>query len=83
METMTYTALRKMLAETLDRVNEDHAPVLVTRQKGKSAVLMGYDDFESIQETLYLIQSPRNAERLQEAIDQLRRGKGKIRKLAD
>lgn len=80
---MTYTALRKMLAETLDRVNEDHAPVLVTRQKGKSAVLMGYDDFESIQETLYLIQSPRNAERLQEAIDQLRRGKGKIRKLAD
>ena len=83
MDTVSYTDLRKKLATFLDQVNEDRAPLLITRQKGDSAVLMSLDDFESIQATLYLMQSPRNAERLQEAIDGLRAGSGEGRELIE
>ena len=83
MDTVTYTNLRKNLASAIDQVNEDRAPMLITRQKGDSAVLMSLDDYESIQETLYLMQSPRNAERLQEAVDELRAGGGEARDLAE
>ena len=64
MDTVNYTALRKSLASAMDRVNDDRAPLLVTRQKGRPAVLMSLDDFRSYEETLYLMRSPRNAERL-------------------
>lgn len=83
METITYTNLRKHLADAINQVNEDHAPMLITRQKGKGAVLLSADDWAAIEETLYLMQSPKNAERLQQAIDQLRDGKGKERQLVE
>ena len=83
MITTTYTALRRGLASALDRVNEDHAPMLVTRQNGKEAVLMSLDDYQSIQETLYLMHSSNNADRLQGAITQLRNGEGKSRDLIE
>ena len=83
MDTVTYTNLRKNLASAIDQVNEDRAPMLITRQKGDSAVLMSLEDYQSIQETLYLMQSPRNAERLQEAVDELRAGGGEAHDLAE
>jgi len=75
MDTMSYTALRKNLADTLDRVNEDHKPVLITRQNGKPAVLMSLEDFHSYEETTYLLASPRNAERLSRAIAEAEAGR--------
>lgn len=71
METMSYSSFRNNLAKTLDKVNEDHAPVLVTRQNGKPAVLVSLEDFQSYEETAYLMASPANAERLNEAIAQI------------
>lgn len=79
MKTVTYTDLRKNLASMMDEVNEDRAPVVVTRQKGRSAVLMSLDDFHSYEETLHLMKSARNAQRLDGAIEQLRRGEGTVR----
>ncbi len=76
METMSYSSFRNHLAKTLDKVNEDHAPVLVTRQNGKSAVLVSLEDFQSYEETAYLMASPVNAERLNEAITQIEADKG-------
>jgi antitoxin YefM len=84
MRTTSYSDLRKNLAATLDRVSEDHEPVVITRDKGKpAAVLISLEDFASYEETSYLLQSPRNAERLREAIKELDSGRGIERKLVE
>jgi len=76
METISYSLLRKNLAKTLDKVNEDHTPIIVTRQNGKPAVLVSLEDFQAYEETAYLMASPANAERLNEAIAQIESGSG-------
>lgn len=76
MKTISYTELRQHLAGALDQVNEDRAPLYITRQGGKSAVLLAAEDYASIEETLHLLSSPRNAARLDQAIEGLRRGEG-------
>ena len=81
MKAMTYTAARENLADTMQRVCEDHAPVVITRRRDQAVVMMSMDDYEALEETSYLLRSPRNAKRLREAINQLRRGKGKERPL--
>lgn len=81
MDTMSYSAFRSQLAHTLDKVNDDHNPVLITRQNGKPAVVMSLEDFHSYQETAYLMASPKNAERLNQAIAQIEAGKAIEREL--
>lgn len=81
MDSITYTAARNRLAKTMDKVNEDHEPVLITRQNGKPVVMMSLEDFNAYEETAYLQSSARNAARLRRAIRSLDAGKGKDRKL--
>lgn len=50
METMTLSAFREHLAGTLDKVNEDHRPVLITRPGAKAVVVMGLDEFQAYEE---------------------------------
>ncbi|MEE4637267.1 MAG: type II toxin-antitoxin system prevent-host-death family antitoxin [Wenzhouxiangella sp.] len=83
MSTISYTELRRCLASAINKVNEDHAPLYITRQKGKGAVLLSADDYAAIEETLYLMSSPRNTARLSEAIEGLRRGEGEARELME
>lgn len=64
MDAISYTAARNNLAKTIDKVNEDHVPVIITRQKGKSAVLISLEDFNAYEETAHLMRNPKNAERL-------------------
>lgn len=82
MRTTSYSDLRKNLAATLDRVTEDHEPVIITRDRGKpAAVLISLEDLASYEETAHLLKSPRNAERLLSAIGSLDAGQGKERAL--
>lgn len=74
MDTISYSAFRTRLASTLDKVNDDHTPILVTRRNGKPAVVMSLDDFHAYEETAYLMTSPRNAERLNRAIAEVEAG---------
>ncbi len=83
MDTMSYSAFRSQLASVIDKVNDDHQPVLITRQNGKPAILMSVEDFKSYEETAYLMASPRNAERLNRAIDELESGNGQQKELID
>ncbi len=83
MDTLNYSAFRSHLAKTLDKVNEDHKPILVTRQNGRPAVVMSLEDFKSYEETAYLMASPKNAERLNKAIAQLESGQGAERGLLE
>jgi antitoxin YefM len=81
MKAITYTAARESLADTMQRVCEDHDPVVITRRRDQAVVMMALDDYEALEETAYLLRSPRNARRLREAVDQLQQGKGIERKL--
>lgn len=74
MQTLSYTAFRNQLAKVLDQVNEDHAPILITRQNGKPAVVVSLEEFQSYEETAYLMASPKNRQRLDEAVTQINGG---------
>lgn len=76
MKVVTYSHLRANLAKIMDQAADDHDPVVITRANGKTAVLMSLDDFGSYEETRYLNASPANAEALNEAIAELKRGEG-------
>ncbi len=73
MDTLSYSAFRANLSSTMDKVNSDHKPMLITRQNGSSAVLISLDDFHSYEETAYLMASPKNAQRLGSQSQKLRR----------
>jgi antitoxin YefM len=83
MHSVSYTQARTHFAAMLDKVNDDHAPVLITRQQGKPAVLMSLEDFSAWEETAYLLRSPENARRLKGAIDKLNQGQGIARDASD
>jgi antitoxin YefM len=68
METITYSAARQQLAQTMDAVCENHSPIIITRQKAASVVMMSLADFNSIQETAYLLGNPVNAGRLRASV---------------
>jgi len=83
MNTITYTSARSKLAQTMEKVCDDHAPVIITRKAARSVIMMSLDDYEALEETAYLLRSPKNARRLLESIAQLDAGKGTERELAD
>lgn len=79
MKAITYTAARENLASTMDGVCADHDPVIITRNRDQAVVMLSLADYESLQETAYLLRSPANARRLLESISELE-GKGGITK---
>ena len=83
MNTITYTSARSNLAQTMDKVCDDHAPVIITRKAAKPVVMMSLDDYVALEETAYLLRSPKNARRLLESIVQLEADKGTERELAE
>jgi len=83
MEAITYTEFRKSLKGCLDEVQESHAPLLITRQKGGDAVLVSREEYESLQETMHLLSSPNNAARLLASIEQANAGQLTERVLTD
>ena len=64
MDAITYSAARANLARTMDRVCEDHEPLIITRNKEQSVVMISLEDYQSLEETAYLLRSPENARRL-------------------
>jgi antitoxin YefM len=68
MDTLSYSDARGNFRKTMDKVCEDHAPVIVTRQNKPAVVMMALEDYNAIEETLYLLRTPKNAERLMKAV---------------
>ncbi|HRO11310.1 type II toxin-antitoxin system Phd/YefM family antitoxin [Amaricoccus sp.] len=83
MKTLSSTTLRANLSAVMDKVNDDHEPVIVTRAKGKPVVMVSLEDWASMDETTYLMSSPENARRLRESIEALNEGKGVARDLIE
>ena len=83
MEAMTYTYTRQHFAEVMDRVNDDHSPVVITRQQGRPVVMISLDDYHAMEETAYLLRNPHGAKRLMDSVERLRAGQGEIKELID
>ena len=83
MEAKSYTAVRSNLAKTMERVCVDHEPVIITRRNEESVVMMSLEDYEALEETAYLLRSPRNVRRLVESMLELEQGKGEERELSE
>jgi antitoxin YefM len=81
MKAISYSEARENLKSVIDKVVADHTPVAITRQRGEGAVLISESDWASIEETLYLLRSPANAQRLLNAIAGLEAGKGEEHEL--
>ncbi|MEE8292593.1 MAG: type II toxin-antitoxin system prevent-host-death family antitoxin [Candidatus Tectomicrobia bacterium] len=83
MDAITYTHARTHLAKTMQQVCDDHAPVIITRQNQRSVVMMSLEDYQALEETAYLLRSPKNARRLLEAIAEFATGGGSEQELAE
>ncbi len=83
MKAITYTAARQNLAKTMEKVCEDHDPIIITRKTTNSVVIMSLEDYEALEETAYLLRSPKNTRRLIESIAQLEEDQGTERELLD
>ena len=83
MDSISYTTARAKLARTMDHVCESHEPVIITRGGQASVVMLSLEDYSSLEETAYLLRSPKNARRLLEAIAELEGGQGTERELAE
>jgi antitoxin YefM len=83
MKAITYTTARQNLAKTMEQVCEDHSPVIITRKSSDSVVIMSLEDYSALEETAYLLRSPKNTRRLIESITQLEDGNGTARDLVE
>jgi antitoxin YefM len=75
MEIVTYSETRANLKAIMDRAVNDHIPIAITRQRGKPVVMIDLDDWNAMQETMYLLSTPNNAKRLMESIADAEAGK--------
>ncbi len=83
MDAISYTAARANLAKTMEKVCEDHIPVIITRKSVSPVVMISLSDYQAMEETVYLLRSPANARHLLESIAELESGKGVVRELIE
>lgn len=83
MDAISYTAARANLASTMQKVCNDHAPVIITRKSEAPVVMISLEDYEAMQETTYLLRAPTNARRLLESVAELESGNGQERELLE
>ena len=74
-DAIAYSAVREKLAETMDRVCDNHEPIIITRDGQQAVVMRALDDFKALEGTSYLLRSPRYAQRLLECIAALVSGR--------
>jgi antitoxin YefM len=81
MRVVSYSEARNSLKSVLDSVNDNADVTIINRRDAGNAVVMSLDHYNSIIETLYLMQSPANAAYLMESIAQFKVGKATVKQL--
>ncbi len=82
MRLINYSEARNSLKAVLDATIDDADVTVITRRDGPDAVVMSFDQYSSIMETLHLLSSPDNAAHLAKSIREYRQGKAKPRNLS-
>jgi antitoxin YefM len=75
MKAVNYSELRQNLKANLDIVIDNAELLIVHRTKGKSIVMMSLNEYNAIEETLHLLQSKENRQRLESAVDNINAGR--------
>lgn len=83
MDAITYTSARANLASTMNRVCDNHEPIIITRNSEQAVVMISLDDYNALEETAYLLRNPANARRLLESIAELESSGGTERELIE
>lgn len=74
MEAISYSSVRQNLVDAMEKVCDDHDPIIITRKGARSVVMISLEDFNAIEETAYLLRSPANAKKLRQSIKQYEEG---------
>lgn len=69
----SYSEFRQNMKKMIDWTASSHEPTFITTHKERKAVLLSYEDYCSLQETVYLLKNPINAERLLQAVGDIER----------
>jgi len=83
MRAVMSSEFRANMAKMLETVTSDHSPLTVVRQGGKNVVVVSEDDWRGMEETVYLLSSPKNAERLLRSIAEADAGLAVVRDLIE
>jgi antitoxin YefM len=83
MDAITYSKARANLARTMERVCDNHEPVIITKKEDHAVVMISLQDYQSMEETAYLLRSPKNTRRLLESMAQLEQGGGMEKSLIE
>ncbi|MGB7392450.1 type II toxin-antitoxin system Phd/YefM family antitoxin [Marinomonas sp.] len=75
MKSISEKELKDHFDQILDSVTCDHQPVIISRSKGKTAILISLDDFQAYKETLHLMASKENEQRLNDAIREMEKNR--------
>lgn len=81
MDVLSFSDARANFKALMDHVVDDRSPVIVTRQKAEAVVMVSLSDWNAMTETLHLLSTPANADRLRQAVREFDAGKGQERKL--
>jgi antitoxin YefM len=83
MNSLSFSDARANLKAVMDRAVNDRVPIAITRQRAEGVVMISQSEWEAIEETLYLLRSPKNAARLAQGIAELEAGQGEERGLVE
>lgn len=71
MQAVFYSQARNNLREIINKVCDDFDEYIITTKDEKSAVILSYDEYRAMKETMYLLSSKNNRDRLNDAVDQI------------
>ncbi len=83
MDAVSYSDLRQNLKSFMDKVYNDHDPLIITRKNNENLVLISIDEYNSLMETNYLLSNEANTKHLKESIEQYESGKFETRELLE
>jgi antitoxin YefM len=83
MRIVNFSEARNSLKNVIDQVVEDADVTVIARRDAPNAVVMSFDHYSSLMETVHLLSSPANVAHLARSIAQLRAGKAERRELIE
>ena len=75
MQAVFYSQAKKNLKEIINKVCDDFDEYIITTKDEKSVVLISYEEYSSMKETIYLLSSKNNRDRLNNAVEQIENSK--------
>lgn len=80
---INYTSARQNFKEYCDKANSDFETIIVTRKQGGNVVMMSEDEYNNLMENIFIRSNPKYYAELIESIEQIKKGKSKIRELIE